>query len=56
MNRIKLDQRLVAPVRIAAMGIWQAVDSGPVRVSPTLQQMRPLRGGPTARGGALQLA
>lgn len=60
MNRIKLDQRLVAPVRIAAMGIWQAVDAGPVRVSPTLQQIRPLRAGPAMRstvpGGSLQLA
>ena len=54
MNQIKLDQRLVAPVRIAAMGIWQAVDCGPVRVTPTLQQMRPLRA--TSRAGALQLA
>jgi DNA-binding IclR family transcriptional regulator len=49
MNRMMFDQRLVAPVRIAAMGIWRAVDCGPVRVAPTLQQMRPLRGGPTAR-------
>lgn len=49
MNRMMFDQRLVAPVRIAAMGIWRAVDCGPIRVAPTLQQMRPLRGGPTAR-------
>jgi DNA-binding IclR family transcriptional regulator len=49
MNRMMFDQRLVAPVRIAAMGIWRAVDCGPIRVAPTLQQMRPLRGGPIAR-------
>lgn len=49
MNRMMFDQRLVAPVRIAAMGIWQAVDCGPIRVAPTLQQRRPLRGGPALR-------
>lgn len=60
MNRMMFDQRLVAPVRIAAMGIWRAVDCGPIRVAPTLQQMRPLRGGPTAhpavRNTSLRLA
>lgn len=49
MGRMMFDQRLAAPVRIAAMGIWQAVDCGRVRVAPTLQQMRPLRPGPIAR-------
>lgn len=60
MNRMMFDQRLAAPVRIAAMGIWQAVDCGPIRVAPTLQQLRPLRGGPAIRPGvhnaSLQLA
>lgn len=48
MGQVKFDQQLVAPVRMAAMGIWRAVESGHTRVAPTLQQMRPLRGGPTA--------
>lgn len=60
MNRMMFDQRLVAPVRIAAMGIWQAVDRGPIRVAPTLQPVRPLRAGPTASAAVhsanLQLA
>jgi len=43
MGQMKFDQQLVAPVRMAAMGIWRAVEGGP-RVAPTLQQMRPLRG------------
>jgi DNA-binding IclR family transcriptional regulator len=46
MGQMKFDQQLVAPVRMAAMGIWRAVEGGPMRVAPTLQQMRPLRGGP----------
>ncbi|MCV7433625.1 IclR family transcriptional regulator [Mycolicibacterium bacteremicum] len=46
MSQMKFDQQLVAPVRMAAMGIWRAVEGGPMRVAPTLQQMRPLRGGP----------
>ncbi|MGW0163234.1 IclR family transcriptional regulator [Mycobacterium sp. NPDC003323] len=49
MNQMKFDQQLVAPVRMAAMGIWRAVEGGPMRVTPTLQQMRPLRGGPINR-------
>lgn len=49
MSQMMFDQRLVAPVRMAAMGIWRAVEGGPVRVTPTLQQMRPLRVGPGAR-------
>lgn len=48
-NRMTFDQRLVAPVRMAALGIWRAVEGGAVRVAPTLQQRRPLRVGPTAR-------
>ncbi len=51
MSRMMFDQRLVAPVRMAAMGIWRAVEDGPVRVAPTLQQMRPLRVGPAAAAG-----
>ncbi len=48
MNQMMFDQRMVAPLRMAAMGIWRAVEGGSVRVAPTLQQMRPLRGGPSA--------
>ena len=60
MNRMMFDQRLAAPVRMTAMGIWRNVD-GPQRVAPTLQQARPLRGGPglrpvSAREPALQYA
>ncbi|HNM85008.1 MAG: IclR family transcriptional regulator [Mycobacterium sp.] len=43
MNRMMFDQRLVAPVRMTAMGIWRNVEDGPQRVTPTLQQRRPLR-------------
>ena len=43
MSRMAFDQRLVAPVRMTAMGIWRNVEDGPQRVAPTLQQMRPLR-------------
>src|SRR6478735_2885410 len=49
MNRMAFDNRLVAPVRMTAMGIWRSADAGPGRVAPTLQPMRPLRGGPAAR-------
>lgn len=45
MTRMAFDQRLAAPVRVTAMGIWRNVDDGPKRVVPTLQQVRPLRGG-----------
>jgi hypothetical protein len=41
---------------MAAMGIWRAVEGGPRRVAPTLQQMRPLRGGPINRNSTLQPA
>jgi DNA-binding IclR family transcriptional regulator len=44
MSRMMFDQRLAAPVRMTAMGIWRNVEDGPQRVAPTLQQVRPLRG------------
>ena len=43
MNRMMFDQRLAAPVRMTAMGIWRNVEDGPQRVAPTLQPLRPLR-------------
>ena len=46
MSRMAFDQRLVAPVRMTAMGIWRNVEDGPQRVAPTLQQVRPLRPAP----------
>src|SRR6185312_13223249 len=46
MNRMMFDQRLAAPVRMTAMGIWRNVEDGPQRVAPTLQQVRPLRPAP----------
>ena len=49
MSRMTFDQRLAAPVRMTAMGIWRNVEDGPQRVAPTLQQIRPLRGGPALR-------
>jgi DNA-binding IclR family transcriptional regulator len=49
MNRMNFDQRLAAPVRMTAMGIWRNVEDGTQRVAPTLQQVRPLRGGPAPR-------
>jgi DNA-binding IclR family transcriptional regulator len=49
MSRMMFDQRLAAPVRMTAMGIWRNVDDGPQRVAPTLQPLRPLRSGPTLR-------
>jgi DNA-binding IclR family transcriptional regulator len=51
MSHVKFDQHLVAPVRMAAMNIWRNVEDGPRRVTPTLQQARPLR-----NGAALQYA
>ncbi|BBZ63096.1 IclR family transcriptional regulator [Mycolicibacterium monacense] len=60
MGRMVFDQRLAAPVRMTAMGVWRNVEGGPQRVAPTLQQVRPLRSGPTPRPAhestALQLA
>jgi DNA-binding IclR family transcriptional regulator len=56
MNRMMFDQRLAAPVRMTAMGIWRNVEDGPQRVAPTLQPLRPLRcARPTPRP-ALQYA
>ncbi|MCK0175426.1 IclR family transcriptional regulator [Mycolicibacterium sp. F2034L] len=49
MDRMAFDQRLAAPVRMTAMGIWRNVEGGAQRVAPTLQQVRPLRGGPATR-------
>lgn len=46
MSHVKFDQRLLAPVRMAAMNIWRNVEDGPRRVTPTLQQMRPMRSRP----------
>lgn len=46
MNRMKFDQRLIAPVRMTAMGIWRHAEDGPHRVAPTLQPLRPLRPAP----------
>ena len=43
MNRMMFDQRLAAPVRMTAMGIWRNVEDGPQRVARTLQPLRPLR-------------
>jgi DNA-binding IclR family transcriptional regulator len=43
MNRMTFDQRLIAPVRMTAMGIWRHAEDGPQRVAPTLQPLRPLR-------------
>ncbi|WP_273733295.1 IclR family transcriptional regulator [Mycolicibacterium septicum] len=49
MNRMTFDQRLAAPVRMTAMGIWRNAEDGPGRVVPTLQHLRPLRvGSPVA--------
>ena len=42
MNRMMFDQRLAAPIRMTAMGIWRNVEDGPQRVAPTLQPLRPL--------------
>jgi DNA-binding IclR family transcriptional regulator len=58
MNRMMFDQRLTAPVRMTAMGIWRNIEDGPRRVAPTLQPLRPLlprRSAPPSRP-ALQYA
>ena len=44
MNKMSFE-RLTAPVRMTAMGIWRNADGG--HVTPTLQQARPLRMGPS---------
>ncbi|HTQ21767.1 IclR family transcriptional regulator [Mycobacterium sp.] len=56
MNRMAFDQRLTAPVRMTAMGIWRNVEDGPQRVAPTLQPLRPLRNSHSAPRPALQYA
>ncbi|BBY36895.1 putative transcriptional regulator, IclR family protein [Mycobacterium mantenii] len=43
MSRMTFDQRLIAPLRMTAMGIWRHAEDGPHRVAPTLQPLRPLR-------------
>lgn len=49
LSRMTFDHRMVAPVRMTAMGIWRNAEDGPDRVAPTLQPLRPLRCGPTPR-------
>lgn len=56
MNQMVFDQRMAAPVRMTATGIWHNIEDGPQRVTPTLQQVRPLRVGPPARERVLQYA
>ncbi|OBG38327.1 IclR family transcriptional regulator [Mycobacterium alsense] len=56
INRMAFDQRLTAPVRMTAMGIWRNVEDGPLRVAPTLQPLRPLRPAPAGSRPALQYA
>ncbi|BBZ44263.1 IclR family transcriptional regulator [Mycobacterium parmense] len=41
MSRMTFDQRLAAPVRMTAMGIWRNAEGD--CVAPTLQPLRPLR-------------
>ncbi len=50
MNRMMFDQRLIAPVRMAALSIWRHIEDSAGRVAPTLQQVRPLRAAPAVRG------
>jgi DNA-binding IclR family transcriptional regulator len=54
MSQMAFDSRLVGPVRMTAMGIWRSAQDGPDRVAPTLQPLRPLRGGPGPRPMALR--
>ena len=56
MNRMMFDQRLAAPVRMTAMGIWRNAEDGSQRVAPTLQPLRPLRPVRLASRPALQYA
>ena len=55
MGRMMFDQRLAAPVRMTAMGIWRNVEDGPQRVAPTLQQVRPLRSALRSVGAAVRM-
>jgi DNA-binding IclR family transcriptional regulator len=56
MTRMTFDQRLTAPVRMTAMGIWRNVEDGPQRVAPTMQPLRPLLPRRPASVAALQYA
>lgn len=56
IKHMMFDQRLTAPVRMTAMGIWRNVEDGPQRVAPTLQPLRPLRPLRPAPRPALQYA
>jgi DNA-binding IclR family transcriptional regulator len=56
MKCMTFDQRLTAPVRMTAMGIWRNVEDGPQRVAPTLQPLRPLAARRAASVAALQYA
>jgi DNA-binding IclR family transcriptional regulator len=57
VSRMSFDQRLAAPVRMTAMGIWRNAEDGSGRVAPTLQSLRPLRGATGPRpGGAPETA
>jgi DNA-binding IclR family transcriptional regulator len=59
MNRMMFDQRLIAPVRMTAMGIWRNAEDGPQghqRVAPTLQPLRPLLPQRRSPAPALQYA
>ncbi|MCV7359725.1 IclR family transcriptional regulator [Mycolicibacterium fluoranthenivorans] len=49
ISRMSFDQRLAAPVRMTAMGVWRNAEDGSGRVAPTLQSLRPLRSGPGSR-------
>ena len=50
MNRMMFDQRLIAPVRMAALGVWRHIQNSAGCVAPTLQQVRPMRAGSAVRG------
>lgn len=63
MSRMMFDQRLIAPVRMAALSVWRHIEESAGRVAPTLQQVRPLRAAPavprhhpTPKATGLQLA
>jgi DNA-binding IclR family transcriptional regulator len=45
MSQMMFDQRMAAPVRMTATGIWRNLEDGPRRVAPALQPPRPLRAG-----------
>jgi hypothetical protein len=41
MSEMTFDQRLAAPVRVTAMGIWRTFVDGPRVATTTLRQMQP---------------